>query len=103
VISPWHLHRHERLWDNPDGFDPARWATDNGKQCMRDAFIPFSSGPRVCTGAGFAMVEGPLLLSMLVRRFKFELTERTPVPVAHLTVRSKDGIWLKISRRTDNG
>lgn len=103
VISPWHLHRHERLWDNPDGFDPARWATDNGKQCMRDAFIPFSSGPRVCTGAGFAMVEGPLLLSMMVRRFKFELTERTPVPVAHLTVRSKDGIWLKISRRTDNG
>ena len=103
VISPWHLHRHERLWDNPDGFDPTRWATDNGKQCMREAFIPFSSGPRVCTGAGFAMVEGPLLLSMLVRNFKFETTERTPVPVAHLTVRSKDGIWLKISRRTDDG
>ncbi len=27
VLSPWHLHRHERLWDNPDGFDPARWQT----------------------------------------------------------------------------
>ena len=102
VISPWHLHRHTRLWDNPDGFDPTRWATENGKQCMRDAFIPFSSGPRVCTGAGFAMVEGPLLLSMLVRNFRFETTERTPVPVAHLTVRSKDGIWLKISKRTDD-
>lgn len=25
VISPWHLHRHTRLWDNPDGFDPDRW------------------------------------------------------------------------------
>jgi cytochrome P450 len=102
VISPWHLHRHERLWDNPDGFDPARWATQNGKQCMREAFIPFSSGPRVCTGAGFAMVEGPLLLSMLVRSFRFETTERTPVPVAHLTVRSKDGIWLKISKRASD-
>ncbi|WP_298256598.1 cytochrome P450 [uncultured Litoreibacter sp.] len=102
VISPWHLHRHERLWDNPDGFDPTRWETDNGKQCMRDAFIPFSSGPRVCTGAGFAMVEGPLLLSMLVRNFRFETTEHRPVPVAHLTVRSKDGIWLKVSKRTDH-
>ncbi|SFR51269.1 cytochrome P450 [Litoreibacter janthinus] len=99
VISPWHLHRHERLWDNPDGFDPARWATENGKQCMREAFIPFSSGPRVCTGAGFAMVEGPLLLSMLVRTFRFETTDRTPVPVAHLTVRSKDGIWLNLTKR----
>lgn len=99
VISPWHLHRHERLWDNPDGFDPTRWATENGKECQRNAYIPFSSGPRVCTGAGFAMVEGPLLLSMLVRAFRFELTDRTPVPVAHLTVRSKDGIWLKLTRR----
>jgi cytochrome P450 len=99
VLSPWHLHRHERLWDNPDGFDPTRWGTENGKQCQRDAYIPFSAGPRVCTGAGFAMVEGPLLLSMLVRRFRFELTDRVPVPVAHLTVRAKNGIWLKITER----
>jgi cytochrome P450 len=100
VISPWHLHRHERLWDNPDGFDPSRWGTENGKQCQRDAFIPFSAGSRVCTGAGFAMVEGVLLLSRLLRDFRVELVdERPPVPVAHLTVRSKDGIRLRIVRR----
>ncbi|KEO51664.1 cytochrome P450 [Thioclava pacifica] len=100
VISPWHLHRHERLWDNPDGFDPARWDTENGKACLRDAYIPFSTGPRVCPGAGFAMAEGPLLLSMLVRAFRFAPVEgRGPVPVAHLTVRGKDGITLKISDR----
>ncbi len=100
VISPWHLHRQNRLWDDPDGFDPARWATENGKSCMRDAYIPFSSGARVCTGAGFAMVEGPLLLSMLARAFRFSPDPtRAPVPVAHLTVRSKDGIWLKMERR----
>ena len=64
VLSPWHLHRHERLWDNPDGFDPERWQSENGKQCQREAYMPFSAGPRVCTGAGFAMVEGPLILSM---------------------------------------
>ncbi len=100
VISPWHLHRHTRLWDNPDGFDPARWATENGKTCLRDAFIPFSAGARVCTGAGFAMVEGPLILSMLLRHFRFEVVPgKVPVPVAHLTVRAKDGIWLRVSPR----
>ncbi|WP_377505018.1 cytochrome P450 [Octadecabacter sp. R77987] len=100
VLSPWHLHRHERLWDNPDGFDPTRWATENGKKCQREAYIPFSAGPRVCTGAGFAMVEGPLILSMLLRAYRFELVEgREPVPVAHLTVRAKDGIWLRITPR----
>ena len=64
VLSPWHLHRHERLWDNPDGFDPARWHGEHGRQCQREAFIPFSAGARVCPGAGFAMMEGPLMLSM---------------------------------------
>lgn len=100
VISPWHLHRQDRLWDNPDGFDPTRWSTENGKACQRNAYIPFSTGPRVCTGAGFAMVEGPLLLSLLLRHFRFEtIPDNTPVPVAHLTVRARDGIWLRLFER----
>ena len=100
VLSPWHLHRQERLWDNPDGFDPTRWATENGKTCARDAYLPFSSGPRVCTGAGFAMIEGVLLLAMLVRAFRFEIVpDQTPEPVAHLTVRAKNGILLKFVPR----
>ncbi len=99
MISPWHLHRHERLWDNPDAFDPARFATENGKTCQREAYIPFSAGPRVCTGPGLPWSKG-WLLSMLLRHFRFELVAgRDPVPVAHLTVRAKDGIWLRISRR----
>ncbi|WP_294220515.1 cytochrome P450 [uncultured Shimia sp.] len=99
VISPWHLHRQERLWDNPDGFDPTRWQTDNGKKCMREAFIPFSSGSRVCTGAGFAMVEGVLMLSMILKHFRITPEGDAPVPIAHLTVRSRDGIKLRIERR----
>ncbi|MEL6889434.1 MAG: cytochrome P450, partial [Pseudomonadota bacterium] len=84
VISPWHLHRHTRLWDQPDDFDPGRWQTENGKACMRDAFIPFSAGARVCTGAGFAMVEGPLILARLLRdHVVLPVPDRAPVPVAH--------------------
>ena len=101
VLSPWHLHRHERVWENPDAFDPARWQTEACRHAARDAYIPFSAGPRVCTGAGFAMVEGPLLLAMLCRAFRFEaVAGDVPVPVAHLTVRAKDGIRLRVTRRT---
>ncbi|WP_299280836.1 cytochrome P450 [uncultured Tateyamaria sp.] len=100
VLSPWHLHRHTRLWDRPDDFDPARWHTENGKTCQRDAFIPFSAGARVCTGAGFAMVEGPLILARLLRDTEVTVVpERVPVPVAHLTVRAQDGIWLNLRKR----
>lgn len=99
VLSPWHLHRHERIWDRPDEFDPSRWQTEENRACVRDAYMPFSAGPRVCTGAGFAMVEGVLLLAQLARAFRFELAGDVPVPVAHLTVRAKDGIRLRIARR----
>ena len=100
VLSPWHLHRHERLWENPDGFDPTRWQTENGQKCGREAYIPFSAGPRVCTGAGFAMIEGPLFLSRILRDYRVSaVPDRVPVPVAHLTVRSGQGIWLSLERR----
>ena len=99
VLSPWHLHRHERIWDQPDEFDPDRWQREETKACARDAYMPFSAGPRVCTGAGFAMVEGPLLLALLVRAFRFETTGQQVVPVAHLTVRARDGIRLRVSSR----
>ncbi len=100
VLSPWHLHRHERLWERPDAFDPARWHTENGKACQREAYIPFSAGARVCTGAGFAMVEGVLILARLLRDFEVETVPgRAPVPVAHLTVRAQDGIWLNLRKR----
>lgn len=99
VISPWHLHRHERIWDRPDDFDPDRWASE-ARETARDGYLPFSRGPRVCPGAGFAMLEGTLLLAHLVRSFRFEpLPGRVPVPVAHLTVRAEDGIWLRVTRR----
>lgn len=100
VLSPWHLHRHERLWDNPDGFDPNRWQSENGRQCMRDAFIPFSEGARVCPGAGFAMIEGPLLLSMILSKYRVSFASQArPVPVAHLTVRAEQGIHLRFEPR----
>ena len=99
VLSPWHLHRHERIWERPDEFDPDRWKTEANRACARDAYMPFSAGPRVCTGAGFAMVEGVLLLGMLARALRFEPVGEPPVPVAHLTVRARDGIRLQVSRR----
>ena len=100
VLSPWHLHRHTKLWTDPDTFDPARWQSEQTRQSARDAYMPFSAGPRVCPGAGVAMAEGPLLLSMLLRAIAITpVTGKTPQPVAHLTVRARDGIWLRAQPR----
>jgi cytochrome P450 len=104
VLSPWHLHRNDRYWDRPDDFDPDRFAREDGKSAQRCAYIPFSAGPRVCTGAGFAMMEGPLILALILRAFRVEPVEgQEPVPVAHLTVRAENGIYLRLSRRETDG
>jgi cytochrome P450 len=103
VLSPWHLHRHERLWDAPDAFDPGRWATEACRESARRAYMPFSAGPRVCPGAGFAMAEGVVLMARLVGRFRLAPVGPPPVPVAHLTVRARDGIRLRLTPREGAG
>ena len=102
ILSPWHLHRHERLWSDPDAFDPSRWDSEAGRASARDAYIPFSAGPRVCPGAGFAMIEGVLMLALILRNFELTPGPTPPVPVARLTVRGKDGIWVNMARRPDS-
>lgn len=100
VISPWHLHLNNRYWNNLDGFDPNRWQGDEA-HCPKEAYLPFSAGSPVCPGAGFAMIEGPLKMASILQKFKLSCEGLpVPVPVAHLTVRTKNGITLKCERRS---
>jgi len=98
VVSPWHLHRNDRFWSDPDAFNPERWDREEGRQASRGAYLPFSSGARVCPGAGFAMAEAAILLTAAVSRFRFATCD-IPVPIAHLTVRARDGIMLDVTKR----
>jgi len=72
MIAPWVLHRHRRLWRDPDAFDPARFLPDAPKP-PRFAYLPFGAGPRICVGAQFALTEATLVLAALVQRFRVAL------------------------------
>lgn len=100
VVSPWLIHRHRDLWERPDEFDPDRYSSDSAKESLKCAYLPFSLGPRVCIGAAFAMQEAVLILARLVRRYRFEaLPGQEPQPVGRLTIRSENGMRLKIIKR----
>ncbi|HGG65568.1 MAG TPA: cytochrome P450 [Rhodobacteraceae bacterium] len=87
------LHRNHLLWDNPDAFDPNRFADPS--QIDRFAYLPFGAGPRVCIGAGFAIQEAVIILSTLLSRFRFTaIAGRDPKPVMILTLRPEGGVWL---------
>jgi len=47
-----------------------------------------------------SMLEGPLLIAAILRKYTVTMTDHCrPVPVEHLTVRAKDGIWLHFQSR----
>ncbi len=78
LIAPWVLHRHRRLWRDPDAFDPSRFLPD-APAPPRFAYMPFGAGPRVCVGAQFALAEATLVLAHLVRSFRIALEDDQPV------------------------
>ena len=100
VILPiYALHRHHALWDQPDRFDPARFA--DPKAIDRFAYLPFGDGPRICIGASFALQEAVIILATLLARFRFSrIPGVEPKPVMILTLRPEGGVWLQVERAT---
>lgn len=100
VIAPWLIHRHKQLWEHPDAFDPDRFSRVEGRASVRDAYLPFSAGPRVCIGAAFAHQEAALILANIVRNYRLTpLPGHTPAPVGRLTIRSANGIYVQLIKR----
>lgn len=101
MIAPWAIHRHRRLWEAPDRFDPDRFSPERETEIEPGRYIPFGIGPRVCVGAAFATIEATLILARLVRRYDFAVNDAARVrPVARLTTRPKDEISVRARRRT---
>src|SRR5438445_95794 len=85
LIAPWLLHRHEKLWRDPNAFIPSRFMPPSPPP-DRFAYLPFGVGPRVCIGAHFALVEAALALAKLIGAFRVELLDKQPVvPVGVVT------------------
>ena len=100
IVSPYVLHRHRMLWDDPDSFDPSRFLPGRREKIDRFAYLPFGVGPRVCIGASFSLQEAVLILATVMRRFELK-----PVPgfevaaVQKITLRPRDGMLLALHRR----
>ena len=104
TISPWVIQRHEQHWSEPNAFRPERFLSDanaDDRRWARDAFLPYGLGPRKCPGAAFAQQEALLVLAELVRRFEvLPDPAHEPQLVARLTLRSRNGIRVRLRARS---
>src|SRR5262249_18502279 len=98
VVPIYCLHRHRKLWRDPDLFDPTRFEPEKEKTYSRTQYMPFGAGPRICIGNGFAMMEAIVLLASFARGAKFEWDGKAePEPTSRVTLRPGGGLKLKVS------
>ena len=102
-LLQWITQRDARFFPDPERFDPERWRNDpirSGK-LPRFAYFPFGGGPRVCVGAGFAMMEATLLLATIAQRFRLTLAPNQSIePLFSVTLRPKNGLRMHLHPRT---
>jgi len=102
-LLQWITQRDARFFPDPERFEPERWREDpirNGK-LPRFAYFPFGGGPRVCVGAGFAMMEATLLLATIAQRFRLALVPDQRIePLFSVTLRPKYGMRMVLHERS---
>ena len=99
-VWPWVVHRHQALWDDPDAFDPERFAPEARAAQHRFQYLPFGAGPRICIGAQFATAEALLVLAQWLAHYRFAPVPGHRVEISSdIALRPKGGLPLIVSRR----
>jgi len=103
MLNMFAVHRRPELWDNPEGFDPARFDGDSSDAGAGDAarqrfaYFPFSDGPRTCLGERFAVLESMIAISAIVQRFDLQLLPGQKVePEPMITLRPRGPLLMRV-------
>ncbi|NNM70855.1 cytochrome P450 [Enterovirga aerilata] len=98
------IHRHVRLWDEPDRFDPERFVPSVVKARHRYAYLPFGAGPRICIGMSFALLEAAAILAVLLPVVRLSRASgRDPDLKLRITLRPGTGLPMRVARRQGRG
>ena len=97
LVSIYQTHHMSELYPNPESFNPSRWEsiTPNSYE-----YNPFSAGPRLCIGAGFAMMEIKIILAILLQKYRLEFVPTQLIDRTGMIVMSpKHGLPMKIHKQ----
>jgi len=98
LISLYSLHRHPAFWQDPNRFDPYRFAP--GARISQGSYLPFGAGPRTCIGSGLGMLEAVAFLSAVTARYEFRLEQSAePECEASLSLHPRHGLPIRVRRR----
>jgi cytochrome P450 len=99
-IFPWVTQRDARFFENPERFDPERFAPGRVETIPQYAWIPFGGGPHVCIGQTLATSEMVLIVATVLQKFRLRFAPDQPrevVPEPLLAIRPKDGLRMTLT------
>jgi len=102
LVGIHHQHHHSPVWENPEEFNPNRWAIDESETAhLVGSFIPFIMGARNCIGSRFAMLEVRVMLAMIMQKLKFSLPPGATDPgtMTNISMSPRKPIKLLFSKR----
>jgi cytochrome P450 len=88
------MHRHPKYWKDPEQFLPDRWDDPN---LNKEAYMPFGTGPRLCIGEHFAMMEMQLILTEIIRLWDITLISKVVTEKPLVTLRSLEKVMICIT------
>ena len=98
MVSPWIIHRDERLFPIPEAFDPGRFSPERRGLIPIGAYFPFGHGQRVCAGNHFALMQCVLVISKLASRVEFELDSTAEAQIhCPVTLKFTEAVLATIS------
>jgi cytochrome P450 len=98
VVSPFVTHKHPGFWEEPERFDPDRFAKGQAEGRHRFAYFPFGAGPRFCIGERQAMMVLQLSLVTILQKYRLKPVPGHPVEIhTAMTIRPKHGMLMQVS------
>ncbi|KAG5188024.1 cytochrome P450 [Tribonema minus] len=69
------VHHRADLWPRPSCFEPERFCDAGGAPIAPApyTYLPFIEGPRACLGQNLSLLESKVVLSLLLRKYEFEV------------------------------
>lgn len=100
-VPSYTIHHSKEIWGkDADDFVPERWEEKKLTQRQKDAFIPFSYGPRACVGRNVAEMELKVMVGTVFRNFEFNDEHEGEMQTREGFLRKPLGYNVGIKRRT---
>ncbi|EDO38396.1 predicted protein [Nematostella vectensis] len=100
ILSQFVTHRDPEVWNDPDTFDPERFALENVGRISSSMYFPFSLGPRSCIGNYLAQFEAKVIMARLYQQFKVVLVSGQKLAYEEtVTTRPRGGVWCRVLKR----